>query len=420
MPRRNSKFMTEPGVARMARAPKGKRIERFDSGADGLSLRITDRGTKSWSICYHFPNAQGELKHYRHTIGPWPAIGLALAREEARKVKSQARAGIDPRAAREEARASERANTKTKARKTFKVIAENYIELEVPGLRRGSESESIIRKRLVPEWGDRQASDLERSDLTEITDRLKKDGSPMAARHVYETATRVFNWALDRGDVEVSPFASMRPPVKKVARDRALKDHEINTLWSVWTEQAYPFGPIQKLLLLLGQRRSEVAEMGWAEVDFEKREWVIPASRSKSRRETVVPLPDAAVEILENLPRFSDGDYVFTTSGGRRPVSGFSKAKVLTDQMLVEHDTAIENWRVHDLRRTCRTGMARCGVPEIVSERVLNHLPQGLGKIYNVHEYLDEKRDALARWAQEVQNTVEPPPKNVVKLKAKR
>ncbi len=131
-------------------------------------------------------------------------------------------------------------------------------------------------------------------------------------------------------------------------------------------------------------------------------------------------MADAAVDILENLPRFADGDFVFTTTAGRRPVGGFSKVKARTDHMLLEQDTAIENWRVHDLRRTARTGMARLGVPEIVSERVLNHLPQGLGKIYNVHEYLDEKRDALARWAQEVQNITEPPPENVVELKAKR
>ena len=88
--------------------------------------------------------------------------------------------------------------------------------------------------------------------------------------------------------------------------------------------------------------------------------------------------------------------------------------------MLLKQDIVIEGWRVHDLRRTCRTGMARLGVPEIVSERVLNHLPQGLGKIYNLHEYLPEKADALARWAQEVKNIIEPPPENVVKLKAKR
>ena len=421
MPRRNSTLMTEASIARKPKAPKGKQKEWFDSGADGLSLRITDRGTKTWTISYHRPDAQGdEPKHPRITLGYWPTLGVAEAREEARRVKSDVKSGIDPRARRAAAQAVAKVEAQTEARKTFRAIAERYITLECPGLRRGAETAAIIRRELLPPWGDRHTAGFQRSDLTGLTDRLIIAGSPMAARRVFETATRIFNWALDRGDIAASPFAAMKPPVKKVARDRALKDHEIKAIWATWAEQAYPFGPLQQLLLLLGQRRSEVAEMQWPEIDFDKREWTIPASRSKSKREHVVPLPDAAVGILESLPRFTEGDYLFTTTGGRRPVSGFSKAKVLTDQMLVEHDTAIENWRVHDLRRTCRTGMARLGVPEIVSERVLNHLPQGLGKIYNVHEYLDEKRAALARWAQEVQNITEPPPENVVKLEGRR
>ncbi len=420
MPKRNSKLLTAPGIATLARAPKGGRVERFDSGADGLCLRITDRGTKTWCISYHFPGENGKIKHHRLTIGPWPAIGVAEARDQARLIKSQARARIDPKAIREAAWEKERAEAKTKTRKTFKAVAENYIALEVPGLKRGSESEALIRRSLLPEWGDLQVSKIEPSDLTELTDRLQKDGKPMAARLVYEIATRVFNWAQGRGDIGASPFVFMKPPVKKVARDRALKKHEIKALWPVLAEMGYPFGSLQQLLLLLGQRRSEVAEMQWCEVDTDKREWTIPAGRSKNQCEHIVPLPDAAVDILDSLPRFTEGDFVFTTTGGRRPVSGFGRVKVRTDQMLVDQDTVIENWRVHDLRRTARTGMARLGVPEIVSERVLNHLPQGLGKIYNVHEYLDEKRDALARWAQEVQNITEPPPENLIRLAGRR
>ena len=419
MPRRNSRFMTEPGIAKMAKAPKGKRIERFDSGADGLSLRITDRGTKTWNICYHFPNAEGVLKHHRVTLGQWPAVGLAQAREEARMVKAEVRSGIDPRTRRAGARAAAKAEAQAEARKTFAAIAENYIALECPGLQRSSETEAIIRRELLPLWSDRHTASFRRSDLTELTDRLIVTGTPMAAHRVYHTATRIFNWALTRGDIEASPFAAMKPPIKRVARDRALKDHEIKTLWAMWAELGYPFGLLQRVLLLLGQRRSEVAKMCWPEIDFDKREWTIPAERSKSKREHIVPLPDAAVDLFKSLPRFAEGDFVFTTTAGRRPVTGFSRVKVLIDRMLVEQDTAIENWRVHDLRRTCRTGMARLGVPEIVSERVLNHQAQGLTKVYNVHEYLDEKRDALARWAQEIANITEPPPDNVVKLKAK-
>ncbi len=420
MPKRNSKHLTEPGIAKMARAPKGGRVERFDSGADGLCLRITDRGTKTWCISYHLPGEDGETKHHRLTIGPWPAIGVAEARDQARLVKSQARAGIDPKARRAGAHAAAKAETQAEARKTFRAIAENYIALECPGLQRGIETEAIIRRELLPPWSDRHTAGFRRSDLTELTDRLIVAGTPMAAHRVYQTATRIFNWALNRGDIEASPFAAMKPPIKRVARDRALKDHEIKTLWAVWAELGYPFGLLQRILLLLGQRRSEVAKMRWPEVDFDKREWTIPAERSKSKREHIVPLPDAAVDLLKSRPRFAEGDFVFTTTAGRRPVTGFSRVKVRIDQMLVDQDTPIENWRVHDLRRTCRTGLARLGVPEIVSERVLNHQSQGLVKVYNIHEYLDEKRDALARWAQEVQNIVEPPPENVVKLSAKR
>ena len=418
MPKRNSKHLTEPGIAKMARAPKGKRVERFDSGADGLCLRITDRGTKTWCISYHFPDEDGGLKHHRVTLGQWPAVGLAQAREEARMVKAEVRSGIDPRARRAGAYAAAKAEAQAEARKTFRAIAENYIAIECPGLRRGVETEAIIRRELLPPWRDRHTAGFRRSDLTELTDHLIVTGTPMAAYRVYQTATRIFNWALNRGDIEASPFAAMKPPIKRVARDRALKDHEIKTLWAAWAHLGYPFGLLQRVLLLLGQRRSEVAKMRWPEVDFDKREWTIPASRSKSRREHIVPLADAVVDILDGLPRFAEGDFVFTTTAGRVPVTGFSGVKIRTDQILAGQGTAIENWRVHDLRRTCRTGLARLGVPEVVSERVLNHQAQGLAKVYNQHEYLAEKRDALARWAQEVMNIIEPPPDNVVKLKA--
>ena len=75
----------------------------------------------------------------------------------------------------------------------------------------------------------------------------------------------------------------------------------------------------------------------------------------------------------------------------------------------------------NDLRRSARTGLAELGVPEIIAELVLNHAPRGtLTKIYNRHEYATEKRDALERWANRLREITEPPPENVVKLKAKR
>jgi hypothetical protein len=126
----------------MAKAPKGKRIERFDSGADGLALRITDRGKKTWCISYHFPDDSGRLKHHRYTIGPWPTIGVAQAREEARKVKEKVKAGINPEAM----RAAAKAKIQIEGRKTFKVMAET-LPMRAPG---GGASAEITHQKKSP------------------------------------------------------------------------------------------------------------------------------------------------------------------------------------------------------------------------------------------------------------------------------
>ena len=414
MPRRNSKFMTEPGIAKMAKAPKDKRIERFDSGADGLALRITDRGSKTWCISYHFPNAEGVLKHHRITLGQWPAVGVAQAREEARMVKAEVRSGIDPRSRRAGARAAAKAEAQTEARKTFRAIAENYINRECSRLKRGREYEAAIRRELLPTWGARPITDLRRLHLIELTDALLDASKPMAAHRVHEIAKRILNWAVERGEIEASPFATMKPPAPKVMRDRVLKPDEIKLVWKAWGAMDYPFGPLGKLLLMTAQRLNEVAQMQWCEIDRDNALWVIAADRTKSGRETEVPLSSLALEILGDLPRFTDGDYVFTTTGGRRPVSGFNKMKTRTDDM-----SGVTGWRLHDLRRTARTGLAEIGIPEIIAEMVLNHAPRNaLARIYNRHEYAAEKRDALERWASRLREITEPPPDNVVKLKA--
>ena len=193
MPKRNSKHLTEPGIKKMARAPKGKRVEKYDSGADGLCLRITDRGTKTWCISYHFPDDNGDIKHHRFTIGPWPAIGVVEARDQARLIKSQARARIDPKVARAHDQAAARIKGRAEARSTFQAIAENYINREYSRLKRGREYEAAIRRELLPTWGARSIVDLRRLHLIELTDALLDAGKPMVAYRVFEIAKRILN-----------------------------------------------------------------------------------------------------------------------------------------------------------------------------------------------------------------------------------
>lgn len=404
MPRKNSKHLTDPGIAKIGKAPKGKRIERFDAGAPGLALRVTDRGVKSWSVYFRLHG-----KHRRSTIGTYPDIGVAEARERAGEIKKQAKQGVDPKVAADAEQAAAQAGAQT-----FGAIAEKYIKRECPGLRRGWEVERIIRRELMPGWRPRPIADLRKRDAIQLTDALIDAGKPAAAHRLFEIIRRIGRWASRRDEIDFNPFADMDPPVAKVMRDRVLKPDEIGPVWSAWSTMGYPFGPLGKLLLTTMQRLNEVARMEWPEIDRDNRVWIIPATRTKNGRETEVALSSLALEIIDTLPRFTEGEFVFTTQKGERPVSGFSKMKSRTDDL-----SGVNNWRLHDLRRTARTGLAEIGVPEIIAEKVLNHAERNvLARIYNRHEYADEKRQALERWATRLREITEPPPENVVRFKA--
>lgn len=427
MPRRNSKHLTDPGISKIGKAPKGKRLERFDAGLDGLCLRVTDKGTKTWCIYYRFADEAGRPRNRRLTLGPWPVLGVAQAREAARRAKDQARGGIDPKAARDTAQAAERANAEAETRNTFGAVAERFIARECARLKRGRDVEAVIRRELLPGWRHRKMTSFRRGDLTVLTDELIDAEKPMAGHKLHETAKRIFNWAVERGDIDVSPFAASRAPVKKKARQRKLEDWEIRLFWPVWDSMGYPWGDLQKLLLLTGQRRNEVAQIQRREIDWAKRAWIIPGDRTKNEIDHLVPLSDQAFELLRDFPEFAEGEFILSTTGGTRPISGFSKVKVRTDKMM--HDALreseglevenLERWTLHDLRRTMRTGLSvlKPAVPFEVKEAVLNHAKEGLVRTYDLHDFADEKRDALQRWADKVRDILLPPPENVIRLK---
>ncbi len=312
MPKKNSTHLTDPGIGKMSKAKKGQRVEKFDAGVPGLCLRITDKGIKSWSVYYRLDSA-----HKRETIGRWPEIGVARARDQAREIKDQAKAGIDPKGARE----AEQAAAEDEAPGSFGVIAELYIKREClgrelangkalpPKLKRGWEVERIIRRELMPHWRDRPFAELRRRDAIALTEALVDDGKPAAAHRLHEIIRRIGRWAARRDRIDLNPVADMDPPVDIVVRDRHLKPDEIKAVWQVWDAMGYPFGPISKLLLATAQRLREVAQMQWPEIDYYNALWVIPGERTKSGREMEVPLSSLALEILEALPRFTEGDF---------------------------------------------------------------------------------------------------------------
>jgi len=418
MPKRNSKYLTDPTIGKIRKPLKGKRKEVFDSDAPGLALRITDKGARSWSVYFRLTDTTGRQKNLRATLGRYPSIGIAEARRMAREIRDQAAADIDPRKARAEAQTKAQVIAE---RLLFRNVAEGYIaarcQREDSGtpkkghLKLGKDIDTIIRRRLIPAWGDKLIPEIGRLDLRDVTRPLVAE-TPMAAHRLHEVAKALFYWSVNEGFLEASPFARMEAPVKKYPRDRELKHPELKRVWAACEAKTYPFGPLVKLLALTLQRRNEVAGMQWPEIDLKKAQWTIPTERSKSERAHIVPLSKAAVQIIKGLPRYVGGPYVFTTSSGMRPVSGFSKMKVVLDKA-----AKVTDWRLHDLRRTGRSEMARLKVDDVVAERILNHVPRGLIKVYNRYQYLDEKREALNVWARELQKITKPAKGEVVRLR---
>ncbi len=215
---------------------------------------------------------------------------------------------------------------------------------------------------------------------------------------------------------------------KRAARIRTLTDEELRLLWRAAGRFEYPFGPMYRLLLLTGLRRNEVSDAHWRELDLEQKIWVIPGERVKGGHAHVIPLTEQMLALLDTLPRHPDG-FLFSTTRGSRPVSGFSKVKARLDQRMGRTQRAlarmegrryevIRPWRNHDIRRTVRTRLSALPVTDLVRELVIGHAKPGLHKIYDQYVYLDEKRDALELWGRRLKSIVEPPQSNIAALRA--
>ena len=412
--------LTDLFVERVKPPARG-RVEYFDAAFPGLALRITDSGGKSWCAFYRF---KGRLR--RFTIGSYPAIKPAQARREATAALERVRGGVDPA---EEKRA--RREICTPETDTFEAVAHDYLERHHRKNNREStflEAKRDIERNVLPKWRNRPITSISRRDVLDLIDGIIARGAEVQANRTLARVRALFNWAIEKDRVAVSPVARMKPPTQEQARDRVLSDDELRWLWRSCEEVGWPFGPLVKLLLLTAQRRDEVAGMEWPEIDLVKRVWTIPRHKAKNDRVHEVQLSDAALDVLRSLPCIGDG-LVFTTTG-ETTVSGFSKSKRQLDaamlkakraELVIRKGDAIAGWTLHDLRRTAATGMARMNIPPHVVDKILNHVTgtiHGVAAIYNRFAYLDERRAALEAWGRYVGNIVAPAASNVIVLSA--
>jgi integrase len=238
----------------------------------------------------------------------------------------------------------------------------------------------------------RSVDGITKRKIVERLDNIVAAGAPQAAVNVLRRLKMMFNWACDRDILPANPCDRIRPAAKTVERDRVLANDEIAAVWGASFQLPAPYGQMYRMFLLTGQRRSEVSTMRWSEVAGDV--WTIPRDKVKKDRPHAVPLTSTAVATVTSLPRYREDGFVFSTTGGVSASSNFAKVKREMDRL-----SGVRNWTIHDIRRTVRSKLAELGVARDVARKVLNHEDGKVDRIYNRHEYLAEKREALEWWA---------------------
>lgn len=408
----------------------------WDTVVPGLALRFGKR-RRTYSVTTRING-----KQVKRRIGTSVTKTLAEARDAARDILRDAEKGIDSASSTAIKTEAEKA-----AANTFQTVAGEWLADGNKGGGAKLRTRKAVERRLVrlvyPTIGDTPLEDIERVKLRRLVKRIARK-HPVAANRTLADLRRVFNYAVREDRLVASPAIGIDPPGDEQDRDRVLNGDELAGLWAASDRLGYPFGPLFKMLILTGARRSEVAEMEWSEIDGGN--WILPSDRSKNGRVHLWPLSRAAMDVLDGVPRIDGLDTVFTSGRARtrdesgqrmvdRPVSGWGRVKERVDRVVAEiaaekagepvdvDKHGLAPWRVHDIRRSVVTGMnEKLGIEPHVVEATIGHLSgsakSGIAGVYNRSSYLQQRTAALESWGNYVLSLVgEKQVDNVVDLR---
>ncbi|WP_306132159.1 tyrosine-type recombinase/integrase [Roseivivax marinus] len=409
--------LTSKGVEALKPDPD-RRQEIPDPALAGLYLVVQPSGAKSWALRYRYAGKPKKL-----TLGRWPLMGLADARVAATDAIEAVEHGNDPSAAKKRTKAA-RLEAQLSERDKIKTLIDQYSKRHLAGLKSGATVKRELERHVVREWGERDIHDIAKRDVIDLLDGIADSGRVVTANRVRAYLNKFLNWCVERDVIAASPAVGVKPAAKETSRDRVLSDAEVRWFWRACEVEGQPWGTLGKVLLLTGQRLSEVAGMRDAEITGET--WHLAAARTKNGRAHDVPLSEAVRGILADMERIDGTAGLYHSSTGATPLSGFHKGRGrLADRMVeiaseeVGELVEIPHWTFHDLRRTAATGMARLGIPVRVTEAVLNHVSGtggGIVGVYQRHDYADEKRNALEAWARFAAETIGGRESNLVRI----
>jgi integrase len=379
--------LTDNFVKDATAEPGAERTIFWDTEVQRFGLMVTRNGHKSFVLQYR-DRSTGE--QHRLSI-PQDAFTVKKAREWARDNKADVHLGGNPIADRRKLERLEKT--------TFAAVTEKYLKTSATKFRSIKLVKSSLDRFALPAFGEKQIAQIKKSDIVDMRDRVASGSGPGAADYAVSAVSRVMSWHERVSDDFKAPsfkgLALQR--AAEQARTRTLRDDELRAFWKATEGADGPFRPMLRFILLTACRRDEAADMTWSEIDG--KDWVIPRERYKTKTELLIPLSDMARRVLADIPR-TKSRFVFATASGTA-LQSFSAMKAKLDD-----DCGIQDWVIHDLRRTARSLMSRAAVDLDIAERCLGHVIGGIRGVYDRHGYYEEKKQAFEKLAALVDSIV--------------
>ena len=431
--------LTDRSIQAIRPPRSGDQAIAYDTHEPGMALRTMASGHKSFVMVARFPPATNPT---RRSLGAYAGpraepvppddelltldvLTLAQAREKARLWRRLIQRGIDPDIEAKRRRSEREAKERRIAADTFEAVARRFIAEHVAGKRTAKEIAALIKDKLVAHWGARPIIGISKRDVIDRIEAIKRTSGNEAARQALAYTKLLFAWAMERDIVPASPCPTLSKRstllAPKAPRQRVLSDNEIRLVWRATEANIYPADSFTRLLLILGVRRSELAGARWREFDLRKpgaETWTLKAERVKTGKPRIIPLPAMAVQMIRDLPQFTGG-FVFAAAGGKKHFSAYSRLKTQLDGKIAKlNGGPIEQFGLHDLRRTMRTALSALSIPPLVAELMIGHKQTGIAAVYDLHRYESEQREGFERWCARLRDIVEEPPDNVVRMPA--
>jgi integrase len=398
---------------------KSERYEKWE--LNGFGIRVFPSGKKSWVYMFRF---EGFLR--RMTFGSYPKLSLSQAHELHAKARQKLERGIDP--------GIESIQGKRQAREAYTVteLVYDYIEKHAKRKKRSwREDQRILNKDVVSRWGKRKAASITRLEVVNLLDEVRDraeaiGGTGVQANRTLEVIRKMYNFAVGRSIVEHSPCAVIETPAKENKRDRVLNENEIKVFWNNIDKSRMERATqlLLKLQLVTMQRKGELVQIEKTDLDLKNGWWTQPKEKVKNNIAHRVWLSNMAMELIqEGVELSGDSKWVFPGRIEGKHLTPQAVGHALRDAQTNNptRKTAdvlnVSKFTPHDLRRTGATHATGAGVSRFIVSRVLNHVDQSITARYDLHEYDNEKKQALEIWERKLRSILFDEKSKVVNLK---